>query len=69
MLPIYSNLVKVYPGDTLVNADGEEWLIPDDLRYIFIEDGAKVLPTGDRGERVKLQVLKVRAKKAREYPR
>ena len=67
--PKYINLVEVFPGDTLLNVEGEAWLIPEGLRYILIEDGAQVLPTGDRQERVKLQQLKIRARAARGHQR
>ena len=65
----FVNLVEVVAGDTLLLADGEEWILPDGLRYILIEETAQVLPTGDREVRVGLQQLKVRAKKARGHRR
>lgn len=65
----FVKLVEVVAGDTLLLADGEEWILPDGLRYILIEETAQVLPTGDREVRVGLQQLKVRAKKARGHRR
>lgn len=69
MRDLYTKLVEVFPGDTLLLESGEEWPITGDLRYILIEESSQVLPTGDRKVRVRFDQLKLRAKKAREYPR
>ena len=65
----FTKLVEVVAGDTLLLADGEEWTLPDGLRYILIEETAQVLPTGDREVKVRFQMLKARAKKTRGHRR
>jgi hypothetical protein len=64
----YTKRVEVFPGDTLLLANGDEWVISG-FRYISIEETTQVIPSGDRKVSLGLQRLKARAKRKREYPR
>ncbi len=69
MYDLYTKRVEVNPGDTLVRANGERWEIPDNLRYIFIEEDTIIEATGPVVVRMDPKKIRILAKKAREYPR
>ena len=65
MYDLYTKRVEVNPGDTLVRANGERWEIPDDLRYIFVEEDTIIEATGRVVDRPDLKKIRIRIEKGR----
>jgi hypothetical protein len=72
MRELYTKMVEVNPGDTIVHADGERWEVNTNHGYILVEEDTIIEATGPivvRADPKKIRILAERAKKKREYPR
>jgi hypothetical protein len=64
MQDLYTKLVKVNPGDTLLHEDGEEWEIPPNLRYILVQESTEIVRSGKvQANPCKLRVYMERKRK------
>ncbi len=46
MIDLYTKRVAVKPGDKILHADGEEWEIPPNLRYILVQESTEIVRAG-----------------------
>lgn len=69
MRDLYTKMVEVSPGDTIVHADGERWEVNTNHGYILVEEDTIIERTGPVVVRADYTKLRIQAKKAREYPR
>jgi hypothetical protein len=69
MRDLYTKLVEVNPGDTIVHADGERWEVNTNHGHILVKEDTIIERTGPVVVRMDPKKLRILAKKAREYPR
>lgn len=69
MRNLYTKRVEVNPGDTIVHANGESWVVSSELRYIFVEEDTIIEATGPVVARMDTKKIRILAKKARRKRR
>ena len=68
MCNLYTKLVEVNPGDTIVHENGERWEAPANFQYILVKESTIIERTGSPVVRIPEEIrnLLKKAKKARE---